>query len=164
MTRVAYKHQTGFTLIEILVSTVILAIGLLGLASMQTLALKDNRDAFFFAQASSLTYEMSDRIRANRTGWLGAIPTPATSCTATSNCNTTTGCTSDEMASFDYCAWSRNVKDRITAATPTVATSPVAGSTVCTDGSGVARCISISWGRSNTKLGANNKFELEMFP
>ena len=55
----------GFTLIEVLISMVILAIGLLGLAAMQTISLRDNQDAHYYQQATLLAYEMQDRIRAN---------------------------------------------------------------------------------------------------
>ena len=177
MSRLGFKSATGFTLIEVLVSMVILAIGLLGLAGMQTIALKDNQDAFFYAQASSLAYEMSDRIKANSpsTGappWESStVPTAATSCTSTDNCNTTTGCNSATMAAFDYCAWKANVQNRIAPdATATVAISPVTGSAVCNGGT-TKRCLTISWVRNN-KLGTgadtvantSNTFQLEIQP
>ncbi|NOT85417.1 MAG: type IV pilus modification protein PilV [Methylococcaceae bacterium] len=171
MLRVDFQKIKGFTLIEVLVSTIILAIGLLGLASLQTLALKDNQDAFFFAQAASLAYEMSDRIKANTPTtsppWQSAtIPTPlgAGSCTSTHACNTLSGCTPTVMAQYDYCAWKANVISRIgTTATAVVEASPVTGG-VCT-GPATRRCITIGWNR-NKSLGtsATNTFQLEITP
>ena len=162
MLRFGFRRITGFTLIEVLVSTIILAIGLLGLASMQTLALKDNQDAFFYAQASSLAYEMTDRIKANASAWRGDIlpePLASTVCVSTHQCNTVTGCSAADMAAFDYCAWSLNVQDRIPGATSTVTSiSPFTGNNCTT------RCININWARNNTKIGANNHFELEVQP
>ena len=52
----SYSH--GFTLIEVLVSMVILAVGLLGLAAMQAISLRDNQDVYYYQQATLLAYEM----------------------------------------------------------------------------------------------------------
>ena len=60
------SRQGGFTLIEVLVSVVILAIGLLGLAGMQAAGLKLNHDSFLRSKATLAAYDMADRIRANR--------------------------------------------------------------------------------------------------
>lgn len=170
MPRLCFHRNQGFTLIEILVATIILAIGLLGLASLQTLALKDNQDAFFFTQASSLAYEMSDRMAANAAEWRKpAIPTPLSTCGSTDSvvvkCTTTTGCSTAEMAAYDYCVWKKNVASRIgTTATAEIKTSPT-GSGVCADGTTERRCVIISWSR-NKQLGTNatSSFELEMTP
>lgn len=58
--------QRGFTLIEVMISVLILAIGLLGVASMQTRSLQMNQSAQFSSQASILAYDIIDRMRANR--------------------------------------------------------------------------------------------------
>ena len=167
MSMLGFKSATGFTLIEVLVSMVILAIGLLGLAGMQTIALKDNQDAFFYAQASSLAYEMSDRIKANSPStappWGSAtLPTAATSCTSTNNCNTTTGCDSATMAAFDYCAWVKNTQDRIGASATALVSSGTAGG-ACT-GATNKLCLTISWARNNQTIAATNEFKLEIQP
>lgn len=170
MPRLHFHNSQGFTLIEVLVSTIILAIGLLGLASMQTLALKDNQDAFFFTQASSLAYEMSDRIAANSAEWRkSTIPTPLSSCISTDavvvKCTTIAGCSKSEMAQYDFCVWRKNVISRIgSTATADIDFSPK-GTGVCAEGSAERRCITISWSR-NKKLGTNatSSFELEMTP
>lgn len=57
--------QQGFSLIEILVALIVLAVGLLGLASLQSVAIKSNQDADWSGQAQLLALEMADRIRAN---------------------------------------------------------------------------------------------------
>lgn len=170
MLKLDFKRIKGFTLIEILVSTIILAIGLLGVASMQTLALKDNQDAFFSTQAASLAYEMSDRIAANAAEWQKpTIPTPLASCNSTDTvvvkCTTIAGCTPTEMAAYDYCIWKKNVISRIgPTATAYVNISP-SGTGVCAMGNAQRRCVTITWDR-NKKLGtqATSSFELEMTP
>ena len=60
-------QQQGFTLIEVLVSLLVLSIGLLGLAALQATSLKANHGAYNRGQAIFLAYDIMDRMRANRT-------------------------------------------------------------------------------------------------
>jgi len=63
------KHsQSGMTLIEVLISLLILAIGLLGAAALQLNALKYTDASTMTSQASFIAYDMMDRIRANVDG------------------------------------------------------------------------------------------------
>jgi len=57
--------QVGMTLIEVLVSVLILAVGLLGAALIQLKALKYADSSRMTSQASFIAYDMLDRIRAN---------------------------------------------------------------------------------------------------
>ena len=59
-------NQRGATLIEILITVLILGVGLLGVASLQTKSLSFNRDAYHRSQASVLAYDIIDRMRLNR--------------------------------------------------------------------------------------------------
>lgn len=61
------RKQTGFTLLEILITVVILAIGLLGLAGLQATALAYNSTAYQRSQATNLAYDIIDRARVNAT-------------------------------------------------------------------------------------------------
>jgi len=58
--------QTGFSLVEVLVSMLILAIGLLGLAALQTQGVRFNNDAFIRTQGSTIAYDIIDKMRVNR--------------------------------------------------------------------------------------------------
>jgi type IV pilus assembly protein PilV len=67
--------QAGFTLIEVLVSLLILAIGLLGVAALQFRGLQYNHDAYMRSQINVLVYDIADRMRlnaANAADYLGA--------------------------------------------------------------------------------------------
>ena len=55
----------GFTLIEVLITIVILAVGLLGLALLQTTSLSNQLEAYQRAQAMLLLEDMANRIRVN---------------------------------------------------------------------------------------------------
>lgn len=59
--------QRGFSLLEIIITIAILAVGLLGLAGMQARALNAEADSFSRAQAMMLANEMADRMNANLT-------------------------------------------------------------------------------------------------
>lgn len=62
----AIRANRGFTLIEVLVSLVVLAIGLLGLAMLQTTNLRLAQSANERTIATNLAYELMDDIRMNR--------------------------------------------------------------------------------------------------
>lgn len=62
------RFQRGMTLIEVLISLLILAIGLLGAAAIQLNALKYTDSSTKTSQASFIAYDMMDRIRANVDG------------------------------------------------------------------------------------------------
>lgn len=64
--RAVRSAQGGFTLIEVMVAVVVLSIGLLGLAALQTTGLRNNHSAYYRSQATFLAYDITDRMRANR--------------------------------------------------------------------------------------------------
>lgn len=57
---------SGFTLIEVLISLLIVTLGLLGLAGMQAVAQRSEMDSYQRAQALVLVQDMVDRLNANR--------------------------------------------------------------------------------------------------
>jgi type IV pilus assembly protein PilV len=61
-------HQSGFTLLEVLIALLVLAIGLLGLAALQTTGLRSNTMATTRTHATQLIYDIADRMRANVAG------------------------------------------------------------------------------------------------
>jgi type IV pilus assembly protein PilV len=60
------SRQGGFGLIEVLVALLILSIGLLGMASLQTLSLQQTTGSQARTQAILLAEDLVERIRANR--------------------------------------------------------------------------------------------------
>lgn len=60
----------GFTLIEVLVALVILSIGLLAVAGMQTNSLRSNNNALIRSKAVQGCNDILDRMRANRSAAL----------------------------------------------------------------------------------------------
>lgn len=149
----------GFTLIEVLISMVILAIGLLGLAAMQGISLRDNQDAYYYQQATLLAYEMQDRIRANGLYWSENSGVTAGQNTA---CNSSPGCTAAQLAANDYWYWQERVKNTMPALKDgTSATATIQLSTAVTDtkkggctaliSPAHSLCLKTTWGRANNK-------------
>jgi type IV pilus assembly protein PilV len=60
------RSQQGLTLIEVLVTVVVLSVGLLGVAAIQSFSLQSNQAAYERTQATSLAYEFADFLRVNR--------------------------------------------------------------------------------------------------
>lgn len=58
--------QRGFSMIEVLIALVVLAIGLLGFALLQTMNLRYTQSANYRTQATNLAYDLLDQMRANR--------------------------------------------------------------------------------------------------
>ncbi len=58
--------SSGFSLLEVMIALFVLSIGLLGLAALQSVALKSNHSAYHRSQATFLAYDVMDRMRANR--------------------------------------------------------------------------------------------------
>jgi len=58
----------GFSLIEVLVTLVIISLATLGMASLQAVSMRANTHALFESQAATLAQDIIERIRANPAG------------------------------------------------------------------------------------------------
>ncbi|WP_041598958.1 type IV pilus modification protein PilV [Hahella chejuensis] len=105
--------QKGFTLIEILVAVVILAIGLLGIAGLQVMSVKSSTNANLRSVAVYLANDMADRIRANNVGVAAGNYDNETGSTKNAACLTTTGCTAAQMAANDKFEWLQELEDEL---------------------------------------------------
>lgn len=128
--------QRGFTLLEVLITLVILAVGLLGFAMLQTMNLRYTQSANYRTQATNLAYDLLDQMRANR---LSAAKYSAATFTAGSksgaDCSrpTGTGITVDQVVT----RWQCQVVDAL---------GPSASATV-TYASGQAT-VTLAWGEN----------------
>jgi type IV pilus assembly protein PilV len=59
------RRARGFSLIEVLVTILIFAVGLLGMAALQAVSMRSNQSANFRTQATALAYMIIDRMHAN---------------------------------------------------------------------------------------------------
>lgn len=65
----ARQTQSGMTLVEVLVTLVLISVGLLGVAALQLTTLKNNQESYVRSQAAMLAADMLDRMRSNQTGF-----------------------------------------------------------------------------------------------
>ena len=106
-------YQRGLSLTEVLVSTVVIAIGLLGAADVQLLSVTSNTKALFHTHANFVANDMIERIRLNppRTGFeglYGDLSSADVDCTQTPSriCETeldisADSCSAVEMVNYD---------------------------------------------------------------
>lgn len=97
------KKNDGFTLIEVLVAILIVAVGILGVAGMQVVSLQQNRNALFRDTALQLGNDIMDRMRANSLEAYSPVAlTDAPSFGV--NCNDNS-CSRPQMREFDLAQW-----------------------------------------------------------
>ncbi|PPC89987.1 MAG: type IV pilus modification protein PilV [Methylobacter sp.] len=110
------SKQQGFTLVEVLVTVVLMAVGLLGMASLQLTALRSNHEAYSRSQATQLAYDIADRMRANGAATAAYLsdttaPEAATCTTGDNPCTACTTialtCTAAELANNDLFQWNQ---------------------------------------------------------
>ena len=102
--RAIRTRQSGFTLIEVMVSVLVLSIGLVGVAALQGVSLKNTQSAFMRSQATALAYDLADRMRSNVLSARLGLYDPDTAATV-AGCKSTTGCTAQDMAKHDLAEW-----------------------------------------------------------
>ena len=75
--------QSGFTLLEVLVAMLVMAIGLLGLAGLMASSMRNNLSASHRTQATWMAYDIVDRMRASRASAVAGNYTTALGAAAT---------------------------------------------------------------------------------
>jgi len=60
------KHEAGFSLLEVLISILVLCFGILGLVGLQAASLQSNREARLHATAVRLAEELAEMMRGNK--------------------------------------------------------------------------------------------------
>ena len=118
------RHQAGTSLIEVLVSLLILSGGMMGMAGLQTVSLRANQNAFFRTQATTMTVDIVERMRANIAA-VEAGDYNDIAGAATAACFTVAGCSDAQMAAQDILDWTAAVAAEL----------PEGDSVVCLDSS-----------------------------
>ena len=106
----------GFSMIELLVAMVVLAIGLLGMAGLQTAGLSNNQSAYFRSQASIAINDLIDRMRANTEGitsgyYQASFDTDGTVPGNPGCINGASGCNAQQLADYDKYEWAKLFKN-----------------------------------------------------
>jgi type IV pilus assembly protein PilV len=107
--------QHGFSMLEVLIAVFVISLGLLGLAGLQSVSLKNNASASQRTIATQLAYDMSDRMRANMVSVLtgdyhyGTYKVAGVAGVNTASCVSVTGCTNTQLAQEDVYEWNQQI-------------------------------------------------------
>lgn len=150
VTHTAGNAACGFSLVEVMVAMVVICVGLLGIAKMQSLALSSTSMARMRSLAALEAASLAAAMHANRGYWGGAnatsTPPPATitydpvngvqgvGAAPPANCNS---CTPAQVAAFDLNTWSNSLAGMLPGATANISCPPGTPPVNCT--------ITITW-------------------
>jgi type IV pilus assembly protein PilV len=114
------RHSTysaqGFTLVEVLISVLIMAVGVLGATGLQLRGLDANRDALMRSEATQLASDIANRIEVNPGTDYAVAPT--TTPAIASDC-TIVNCSPTQMAGYDITQWKCSINS-LTGASPAI--------------------------------------------
>lgn len=173
-----YRNSRGFSLIEILVSIVVLTFGMLGVVGMQSAALRSNTEARLQSTGIVLARELADTIRGNKAigvlsgasnPYLVSLQSPLTAPSASYCLNVASGtCASNtDVANAQLTEWLARVQAELPGArvkscydaTPYDSTKGLP-QWVCTD-TGTTIVIKIGWTRGSTNKSNTEASALE---
>jgi type IV pilus assembly protein PilV len=102
------RKSAGFSLIEAMVSLIVISVGMIGIAAMYGQGLGASRTALSRSVAVNLAMTMADNIGANRLGQAAYAGAPANN-----SCDAAAGggvdCTPAQMAAHDLWRWQQDV-------------------------------------------------------
>jgi type IV pilus assembly protein PilV len=102
----------GFSLIEVLIAMLILAVGILGAGALQTVGMQVTQGASYRSRAVILTSEMLDRMYANRAGlanYVGTNTGAVVIAAAPACLVAAAGCSPADIATADISSWAAGV-------------------------------------------------------
>ncbi|OGA82673.1 MAG: type IV pilus modification protein PilV [Burkholderiales bacterium RIFCSPHIGHO2_01_FULL_63_240] len=137
-------RQSGVTLVEVLVSMVIMALGLVSLAALQNFTLRYQLGSVHRAQLSGLLSDYAERVRSNLAqapgqvadspyvklasgDWAAQASDPAA---AAVSCSGNTACTDLQLANFDMAQWLQRVRRELPRGSAMVQGDAIQGLTV----------------------------------
>lgn len=111
------KKETGATMIEVLVTILILAVGLLGLSATQVMSLKNGNNAHHRYMAAMAAQEMAERMRANPGGvQLGSYDNKTVKGEESSQ-SCSTRCGAGQIATLDLYEWGQVISTNLPSGT-----------------------------------------------
>jgi len=99
-------RQGGFTMLEILLAVLITSIGLIGIAGLQAVTLKNSHSSNLRSVATRQAYDLADRMRSNKTALDTGIYNNQQG-VEVATCFQVVGCTGTQMAQMDVFLWNQ---------------------------------------------------------
>jgi type IV pilus assembly protein PilV len=126
-----HARQRGVSLIEVLTSMLVLAVGMLGMIAVQTNATRFLQTSHSQGTAAMLAYDIGDRMRANTpevtsNTYNHTYNSASTSESSVTDC-TSNACSSAELAAFDVDEWQTLLSDNLPASRASIARTATAG-------------------------------------
>ncbi len=150
------RHQSGITLLEVLIAVVILSIGVLGLAGLQFAGLRNGQQSYQRSQAVLLASEIADYMRASRDqAILGSYQVSAAPGAPAVNCDSV-ACTPAQLATFDVYQWYTQVTSLLPSGQATITCS-----TTCAAGD--VQTVLIQWDEARTGS-VNSSYSVSLTP
>jgi type IV pilus assembly protein PilV len=132
------QAERGFSMIEVLVTLLVISLALLGTAGLQAYAMRLNQGGQFRTQAVFLAADLAERIEANKSGGYAVANTiAAANPAAVSTACVTAACSADTLATFDLSQWQNAVATTLPQSSWSVAQAVVGNQTTYT--------ITIGW-------------------
>lgn len=110
------KYQAGFSLIEVLVTLLVLSIGLLGLAGLQGRSLINSNESYHRSTVTNLSNDIINRMTANRVSALNAgyhTNTAGGLSIEAVDCDTATGCSAGDLIGHDLFSWDADLNAQL---------------------------------------------------
>jgi type IV pilus assembly protein PilV len=146
--------QRGFSLIEVLVSTLVVSVSVLGMASVQVTAKRVGHEAVQRTSATSLTMDLIERMRSNPQALSSYVTTGigggSITVEPTPDCSDdgTNGCTFAELAAHDLWEWEQAIdgisETRLVGGDP-VSVGGLLNPTACVAANGGEVAVSLAW-------------------
>jgi len=125
--RATNDRQRGFSLVEVLITLVIMSVGMLGIAGLYVQSMQAGRTSMFRHHAVTLAGDVADRIRANPTADIAyeALVGVNNNCVSPG----VVDCTPAQMAENDILLWKNQAANTLPGGDVTIALTPEAGLT-----------------------------------
>jgi type IV pilus assembly protein PilV len=135
------RTQAGHGLIESMISIFVVSIGFLGFAGLQVKGLAAANESLFRSKAIYLSYQMSDRVRANLPAVLAGSYNSLSGTGTNPGC-IASGCTAAQVAQNDFYEWSTEIAAVLPDGLGSICKT--ATETAC-DGTGNNYAITLTW-------------------
>lgn len=156
-THITCSIQHGFNLVEVMIALIVLAVGLLGLASLQNFSLKTTHQSYQRTQATVLIHEIIDRMRANSGQLANYVVAAPTDNVAGPDC-ALSACTPPNLALHDLREWTAAMRS-----TSGLGPSGRAQITQAASfGTGVLATVSLTWVESYGEDAGGSENRVEM--
>ena len=120
------RNQTGFSLVEVLITLVIMSVGMLGIAGLYVQSMQAGRTSMLRHHAVTLAGDVADRIRANPAAAIAYIDPVG----ANNNCVLGgIDCTPAQMAANDILLWKTQASENLPGGDVTIVFTAAVGFT-----------------------------------